>query len=40
MKWEKIVSNDATNKDLISKVYKFIQLNSKKTNNTTEKTGK
>ena len=34
---EKIVSNDATDKDLISKIYKLIQLNTKKTNKLTEK---
>ena len=31
MEWEKRVANDATDKGLISKIYKLIQLNSKKT---------
>ena len=36
--WEKITANETTDKGIISKIYKqFIQLNTRKTNNTIKK---
>ena len=38
--WEKTIANETTDKGLISKIYKHIQLNARKTNDPIKKWGK
>ena len=38
--WEKIIANEATDKELISKIYKQLQLNSRKINDPIKKRAK
>ena len=38
--WEKITANETTDKGLISKRYKFMQLNTRKTTNPIKEWGK
>ena len=35
--WEKIIAKETTDKELISKIYKLIQFNTSKTNNSIKK---
>ena len=37
--WEKIIANEATDKELISKIYKQLLLNSRKINDPIKKMG-